>query len=143
MRLLIVTDGSCPAEELRPVLAVLAQPTRVMLVAVAEPPTGGLGPPEDMLAPAPTPTPAPLTDRLTDLAVEDGRRACEQLRDLFEVDVEIVSQCGDLAGLLAAHVSRCQADLVVVAGWRGHPRLRQAAVTAAQRDANRPVLLTR
>jgi hypothetical protein len=59
VRLLIVTDGSCPAEELRPVLAVLARPTRVTLVAVAEPPTGGLGPPEDMLAPGPAPTPTP------------------------------------------------------------------------------------
>jgi hypothetical protein len=143
VRLLIVTDGTCPAEQLRSVLAMLARPTRVMLLAVAETPTGGLGPPEDMLAPTPIPMPAALIDRLTALAVEDGQRACEQLRELFEVDVEIASKCGDLTRLLAAQISRCQADLVIVAGWRDHPRLRQAAVSAAQHDANRPVLLTR
>ena len=53
MRLLIVTDGNCPAEELRPVLALLARPTQVTPIAVAETPFGGLGPPEDVLDPSP------------------------------------------------------------------------------------------
>lgn len=142
MRLLVATDGTCPADELRPVLAVLARPTRVTLLAVAEPPTGGLGPPEDMLAPAPTPSLAALTDRLTDSAVDDGRVACAALRELFEVEVEVASECGDLARLLTEHASRCRADLVVIAGWRDHQRLRYAAVTAVHRDGSRPVLLT-
>jgi hypothetical protein len=142
VRLLVVTDGTCPAEELRPVLAVLARATQVTLLAVADTPTAGLGPPEDMLAPAPTAPLSALTDRLTALAVDDGRRACEQLRELFDVEVEMNSECGDLAGVLARHASRCMADLVVVAGWRDHRRLRCAAVAAAQDDTNRPVLLT-
>lgn len=141
MRLLIVTDGTCPAEELRPVLALLARPTRVTLLAVAETPFAGLGPPEDMLAPAPTPSPAALTDRLADLAVGDGEQACEQLRELFDVEVEVASECGELPGLLAAHAVRCRADLVVVAGWRTSQRLRCTATAAVQRDAGRPVLL--
>ena len=141
MRLLIVTDGTCPAEELRPILALLARPTRVTLLAVAETPFPGLGPPEDMLAPAPTPSPAALTERLTDLAVRDGEQACEQLRQLFDVEVEVASECGELSGLLSAHAVRCRADLGVVAGWRTSQRLRCAATAAVQRDAGRPVLL--
>jgi hypothetical protein len=142
VRLLIVTDGSCPAEDLRPVLAMLPQPTRVTLLAVAEPPFAGLGPPEDVLDPSPTRLPAALTDRLTALAIDDGQRACDALLDLFDGEVEVASECGDLARLLVEYVPRSAADLVVVAGWREHQQLRCAAVTAAQQHGNRPVLLT-
>ena len=68
-------------------------------------------------------------DRLAALAVDDGQHACETLRELFDVGVEMASECGDLAGVLASHVVRCAADLVVVAGWREHQRLRQASLT--------------
>ncbi|SDY78445.1 hypothetical protein SAMN05661080_04599 [Modestobacter sp. DSM 44400] len=141
MRLLVVTDGTCPAEQLRPVLALLARPTRVTLLAVADTPTGGLGPPHDVLDPAPTPPPPAYTDRLTALAISDGDFACQQQHGLVEVDVEMASQCGDLAGLLAAELSRRGADLVVLADWRARPRLRSAAVSTVAGDAGRPVLL--
>jgi hypothetical protein len=141
VHLLVVTDGSCPAAELRPVLALLARPTRVTLLAVAELPAGGLGPPDSVLDPAPTPPPAAFTDRLTATALRDGLLACEELRESFGVDVEVVSECGDLDELVGTHAARRGAQLVILAGWRNQPRLRNAAVTAVQRDASRPILL--
>jgi hypothetical protein len=141
VHLLVVTDGTCPAVQLRPVLAVLARPSRVTLLAVAEPPTGGLGPPDSVFHPAPTPLPAALTDRLTATAIREGHLACEQLRELFDVAVEVVSECGDLATSTAIHASRCEAQLVIFAGWADGPRLRTAAVTAVQRELACPILL--
>jgi hypothetical protein len=142
VHLLVVTDGTCPAVELRPVLALLTRPTRVTVLAVAEPPHG-LGPPLSALDPAPTPLPPTVTERLTAAAVEDARLACEELRELFAPDVEIVSECGNLAELVCTQASTGGAQLVVFAGWRGQQRLRNAAVNAAlQQDPSCPILLT-
>jgi hypothetical protein len=141
VHLLVVTDGTCPAAELRPVLALLTPPTRVTVLAVAEPPQG-LGPPLSALDPAPTPLPPAVTEQLTGAAVEDGRLACEELRELFAPDVEIVSECGDLAELVCTQASKGGAQLVVFAGWRGQHRLRNAAVNAALQRASCPILLT-
>jgi hypothetical protein len=144
VHLLVVTDGTCPAAELRPVLALLTPPTRVTVLAVAEPPHG-LGPPRSALDPAPTPLPPTVTEQLTAAAVEDGRLACEELRELFapDVEIEIVSECGNLAKLACTQAATGGAQLVVFAGWRGQQRLRNAAVNAAlQQDPSCPILLT-
>ncbi|WP_219416391.1 hypothetical protein [Pseudonocardia nigra] len=140
MRLLVVTDGTCPAAELRQVLALLARPTRVVLLAVNEPPLA-LGPPEGVLDPTPTRPPAVVTERLTAAAVKDGRLACEEFRVLFDgdVDIEVVSRCGDVRELVGASAAQCEAQLVVVAGWRNPPGLRRSIV--AHLDVDRPILL--
>jgi nucleotide-binding universal stress UspA family protein len=139
VHLLVVTDGSCPAAELRQILGLLTRPTRVVLLAVNEPPLA-LGPPEGVLDPAPTRPPTSVTERLTAAAVSGGRIACEELRVLFahDTDIEVVSECGDVGELVRAHAAQCDAQLVVVAGWRGS-RLRRTIDIPL--DVDRPLLL--
>jgi hypothetical protein len=140
VHLLVATDGTCPVAELRPVLALLARPTRVVLLAVNEPPLV-LGPPDGVLDPTPT-RPAPVvTERLTAAAVTDGRAACEEFRVLFDsgADIEVVSGCGDVGELVRTQAARCDAQLVVVAGWRNPPALRRTIT--AHLDVDRPILL--
>jgi hypothetical protein len=140
VHLLVVTDGSCPAAELRPVLAVLARPTRVVLLAVNEPPLA-LGPPDGVLDPTPTRPSSAVTERLTAAAVSDGRVACEEFRVLFDTDadIEVVSECGDVGELVRAEAAHCEAQLVVVAGWRNPPGRRRRII--AHLDVDRPILL--
>jgi hypothetical protein len=139
MHLLVVTDGTCPAAELRQVLALLARPTRVVLLAVNEPPVA-FGPPDGVLDPTPTRPPASVTERLTAAAVGDGLVACEELRVLFatDVDIEVVSQCGDVGELVRAQAAHCAAQLIVLAGWHP-PGLRRSVV--AHLNLDRPILL--
>lgn len=139
MHLLVVTDGTCPAVELRPVLALLARPTRVTLLAVADPPSGRLGPPLGVLDPAPTPLPAAVTDQLTTLVLQDGRLACEELRELSTVTSRWSANAAISESSSAPRQLRYGAQLVVFAGWRNQQRLRNGAVsTAQQRSAARP-----